>query len=768
MSGEVPGEKWIMYRYRCGKALNDILNFLSTMCETFQREGILEPHGFPLTWIEFLQKTKRFRNHGKKADDLQIQLLYDYYRSMIYIDAGYEIHCKIPIKLSTWDDMLQLEGHLFHRATIVSTVNDKAVIISLLKRLRNYSSVREILETIQILNPQVGWAQRVKRFLHGLFRKQSPTYRLSIQFDFKKKFFHFVLSRWVNGKGDSLYIRDIRISDLKYGIHDMVNHNVISFIYDILHKRITHLPSIHNAMGVFPMASEDCEKIDYLFKEMVELYPDEVPSDIFTDFYRNINASCSVSMMDTEKPATENLAISFMYIAPLHGVICSLEKINKPSQQYYFFNITGDLNKMEKEIYKTQTAIIYIKDSDFDKKVSILKSIPNYHVSGSTELRNIIRSIVPSQYSYNRIDPNGKDNFILITKQAHKGSCHIHVWVGSVVGDTLHDNMMDIMTQVKLIEEKTFIVEDIVGTWCKFSPLKLLQQQQKQQQKQQQQKQKQKQLQIKYELQESQQQEERSLTQKQLTKMKFSPTLILPTRQIVSLDRNDQLTMNNIKRIKGEILKKKIAMILLNKAYEKKASRIIIVDGPNLTWDSSASFKEREDYIASSKFAEKMVKEHSLSNQVAVFMIVSQKNINSVRDDHVSFHESSYTFGKNVVFHCKVACFDENSRRNCHAIQDQKNECDDFVRMDTMGRLFLMIRNVRKELDTTLEMNNVFIQGIRRLHQNRYSNLSVESKRLMQKSDKIFTDLKYYLSYPSIISITNDKGSNWKLIPQRQ
>lgn len=252
-----------------------------------------------------------------------------------------------------------------------------------------------------------------------------------------------------------------------------------------------------------------------------------------------------------------------------------------------------------------------------------------------------------------------------------------------------------------------------------------------------------------------QQQQQQPYRQQQITMnaIHYDKGVVRRKKKVGQAQQTHLAFVNNIQsHIQHEIDNYQIAKTLLTAAYKNKAQRILIVDAPNLLFDQFPNdFNGREAYTQSADFKMRLI--HMMrGKQADIFYIVSQMNILTSSEPHLTFTVDQ-PIGKKHFYYSRVACFQDG--RNCYELFGQ-NECDDYVRNDTKRRLWKLQEQVRAVIDEKMRAHYGITAEIdQQLISNRFNVLRPELKQQMRR------ELKNMEEYPIITEITNDRSRNW-------
>lgn len=850
---------WHTVHLRCKPQVQQqIFLELRKICNHYSG-GISNALVFGHDWNKFVSMLDKqgLITSASKAN-LNISIIYDYYRQeiIIYVEGELTI-CRIPIHLRTWEEKTQLELLLFRKATIVlDDVENMKHVIQQLRRIRPKTSIREIFDILLHINSENMLSRMGKKIIEWV-RGKHRTYKLAIQFSVQEDLptFRFVLTRWTGQEGKSAYIVKTELSDKEYGIRGMNVSTILNKMFKLVNRQPLGPTDIHIVVGVFVLSEKTCVSILRQFNEFKEEYStDNVSVDDFLTFYRSIEKACVLSLSSSEK-RTETLTITFLYDAPIDNITCAMHWQEKNKIVAHSFRLMGKSSVLQSTIFHSSSIVVFTKkDILFSRAFPDLLTGTNSLVS-EEQLLEKVKTLLQTPHTFQHQHQKGHEYYFMVTAQSHEGSCHFRLSVGHVIH-------LDKMT--KPIAEKHFIVEnvDCNAVLSKIREISGPPQQ------------------ISWVQQSSPRRSSSSSRRKSSSsslrrrKKKSTPTIsmqqrpfsqyirssssssqqqgsVLPgyrgpsieteinKRQVIHrLPKPNQIvaftqtTQDNIKNhIVRELLAKQMASKLLTSAYGIKATRIVVVDGPNLTFRDYGNFNERETFIASKEFSKKMMEMYSEKDKPVVFLIISQKNL----PHHPSFHkgqklvcvksyqdtsglvltegahynvlrateamvelqekdadtielprhiveqycvdvgyEEFVSFQKNkkhgdknnLFFYSRVGCYDVLRKKNCYEVYGE-NECDDFVRKDTIRRLRLMIRKVKKDVVHTLDMNKEFRQNMSRISMNPFSTFRKDVQNVKGSMSSL-KDMEYYIQYPSVVEASNDKGRNWRYNHQQK
>lgn len=864
----VPGEMWHTLYLRCNPLFQErITRDIEKFCNAYSN-GITDVMEFARDWNMFartLEKLKMITTPSRS--NFSVSLLYDYYHKQLMIhlpddSAG----CKIPIHLPSWEHLIQLELLLFQRATIVIDVEDRGKVIRLLQGLRPKSSLREVIEVMSHLHTETETG-RLERLRREVMRWVSPDrkhHQLAIQYVLpkEKQVFRFILTTWMNAnEGKSAYIKSVELSDKEYGIRGMNVSTILNTMFKVLHKEPIGPNDLHIVVGIFVLPEETCTSLFRQFQEFIEEHStDDVSVDDFNVFYRSIQRTCELSLSEPRKQP-QTFAITFIYDAPIKMMACAMHWQEKDKVAAHDFRLDGDASSVQSVVFHTSTIVFYTDDTELSSRgKKILVETP---VVSQDSMLTMIGDLLKSpSTSRQQLRKNTADqHYLMITSQPHDGSCHMRVTIGNIRKDRGLDT----------IAEKYFVIpdtDDCHAIMTSIRKLGLPHVQQLVQQKQQPlpifsatktKPSRRRSVSTKKKSSVSSKKKSSKRNRSTSTKLKTEPASVpsilmrqsssssssssqtqqtrptriftdVGSRQIIQrLPKPNQdqsftrATQDNIQHhVLRELVSKQIASQLLTSAYRIKASYIIVIDGPNLTFQDHPAFHDREKWIASKEFSEWVMNMHKEKNAPIVFFIISQKNlpprapirlrqklvcvkshkevlnqgvvyrvvevgeddavglrssdgltirlprdiveqhcIDAGYEDYVDFTQNKDRGDKNhLFFYGRVGCYDALQKKNCFEAHHE-NECDDYVRKDTLRRLRLMIRTIRKQVVDDLDRNKQFMQTMQRISTNPYSTLRRGLSTLQNRVES-FREQEYYLKNPSVMEISGDKGRNWR------
>lgn len=221
-----------------------------------------------------------------------------------------------------------------------------------------------------------------------------------------------------------------------------------------------------------------------------------------------------------------------------------------------------------------------------------------------------------------------------------------------------------------------------------------------------------------------------------------------------AVQEHDAYVYNIQTYIQPELQRINVAKLLLQQAYDHKARRIIIVDAPNLLFNEFPhDFEGRETYTSSPEFRRRLIKMMGHYSSLDIYYVVSQMNIGNDHDRHLTFTSVPSTAKNKMFYYSRVACFDKG--KNCYT-EFGHNECDDYVRQDTLRRLWKLQEQVRAFVEKRLRQTyGVTKQMEDMICANRFSVLQEGVKINMER------ELRNEMDYPIVLEISNDHSRNW-------
>lgn len=232
----------------------------------------------------------------------------------------------------------------------------------------------------------------------------------------------------------------------------------------------------------------------------------------------------------------------------------------------------------------------------------------------------------------------------------------------------LTDQLLHSLTQQSLSVRPVFVMSPVSKRPLKKKPLIVEKQQLLQQQQQQ--------------LQQKQQQKKQQIWQ-QVVERTAKPSQ--KELGIAIMEKNIQDILHHSKTYR------KIVPTLCQVIQTRQIRNVFVIDAPNLLTASSKSFRQRQEYSKDPQFVQQLFRKLGDDPQ-NLMLIVSQMNHKDWKNnDPISF--SRVDPDERNTFLVRVGCFDDANNVDCHRSKDTQyhNECDDFVRLDLMGRIILTL-----------------------------------------------------------------------------
>lgn len=140
------------------------------------------------------------------------------------------------------------------------------------------------------------------------------------------------------------------------------------------------------------------------------------------------------------------------------------------------------------------------------------------------------------------------------------------------------------------------------------------------------------------------------------------------------------LNQDNIIALRSCLDTLPLVKTILNLCKKEKVFNIFIVDGPNMGFEKTPIFKDRQKFLTGKAFRQTLI--DNSTKDLNLFIIVSQKQLKKTRTSIIPTCEDMLTISKIITqnkhffVNITVACYDKNTNHRCMV----PNETDDYVR----------------------------------------------------------------------------------------